>query len=105
MFGQRIETINYKDFMRGQHRFPNLKSKKQNVYSIITVSPFALFDPLVLGVAAGILGIVLLEKFLEGSSLFVLGEYLAKFIGVICPVALFGALIYFLMTNPFILWG
>lgn len=105
MFSQRVETINFHDFMRGQHRFLNLKSKKRKVYSIITVSPFALFDPMVLGVAAGILSIVFLEKFLEGSSLFVLGEYLAKVIGVICPAALFGALIYFLMTNPFILWG
>lgn len=104
MFGQRIETINYHDFMRGQFK-RGFSEKSDKAYSIVTVSPLALFDPLVLGVAAGILGIVLLEKFLEGSSLFVLGEYLAKFIGVICPVALFGALIYFLMTNPFILWG
>lgn len=103
MFSQRIETVNYKDFMRGQH---DIKAKKDTkLYSLITVSPWAMFDPTILAIAGGFLAIVLLEKFLVGSSLFHLGEYLAKFIGIICPVLFFGALMYFLMTNPFVLWG
>lgn len=102
MFTPRRVTYNFQDFMKRQH---DIQMKPEMKVSMITVSPLALFDPTVLAVAAGILSIVLLEKALEGSSLFVLGEYLAKFIGIVCPVALFGALIYFLMTNPFVLWG
>lgn len=102
MFRPRVETVNFKDFMKRQH---NVQMKPDVRLNLITVSPLAMFDPLVLGVAAGILSIVLLEKFLEGSSLFILGEYLSKVVGIICPVALFGALIYFFMTNPFVLWG
>ncbi|RJR23637.1 hypothetical protein C4578_04155, partial [Candidatus Microgenomates bacterium] len=66
MFMQRIETVNFHDFMRGQFR-KGLSEKSVKAYSIITVSPLAMFDPVVLGVAAGILSIVFLEKFLEGS--------------------------------------
>ncbi|UAL49734.1 hypothetical protein K7887_21965 (plasmid) [Sutcliffiella horikoshii] len=103
MFRQRVETVNYKDFMRRQH---DIKVKKETkLYSLITVSPWAMFDPTVLAVAGGFLAIVLLEKFLVGSSLFHLGEYLSEAIAFICPMIFFVALVYFIMTNPFMMWG
>ena len=98
---QKIETFKYSEFMKKEH---DVKQSKDIRLHSLTISPLAMFDPLVLFVAAGILSIVLLEKFLLKGSLFHLGEFLGTFINAISPILLFGAIIYFFITNPFLGW-
>lgn len=101
MFKSKFETINFDDFIKGQN---SIKYSKDIRLNSLMISPLAMFDPLVLSVAAGILSIVFLEKFLLNGNLFHLGEFLGKFINAVCPVLLFGAIIYFFFTNPFLGW-
>ncbi|WP_404443408.1 hypothetical protein LG307_14700 [Sutcliffiella horikoshii] len=97
----KIKSINFKEFTNGQYSTKHPRDIRLNS---LMISPLAMFDPLVLSIAAGILSIVFLEKFLLNGNLFHLGEFLGKFINAVCPVLLFGAIIYFFFTNPFIGW-
>lgn len=101
LYSQKIKTINFKEFTKGQYSTKHPIDIRLNS---LMISPLAMFDPLVLSVAGVILTIVFLEKFLLSGNLFHLGEFIGKFISAVCPVLLFGAIIYFFLTNPFLGW-
>jgi hypothetical protein len=59
----KVETISFRDFIKKEPEITKRQKKNDVVtYSIVFMNPAAFFDPVVIGLSAAVLGIVLLEK-------------------------------------------
>jgi ABC-type enterochelin transport system permease subunit len=100
----KVETISFRDFMKKEQEITKREKNDVVTYSVVFMNPAAFFDPIVIGLSAAVLGIVLLEKQLASTGFFHIAEVISKMLNFIGPVAFLGAIAYFLAHNPIMFW-
>lgn len=95
---KKTESILFRSFMNGSYKESVRKPRPYKAYSIIMINPMALLDPTILTIGGIVLGVVLLERFLERFGALDIAERISGVIRFLLPATFFGALIYFLMT-------
>ena len=99
---KKTQTIQFNQFMSGEYKKP--KKKPLKAYSVIYINPWAFIDPTVCAIGGVVLGIALLEKYLERKEHFPLLEKIQSVTGLLFPALGFGGLVYFLISNPIRGW-
>lgn len=96
----RIETIDFKAFMKREHK-KNAGTPRKTIplLSIIPLNPAAMIDPVFIGIAAGILLIALIEKGLADSGNISIAAFLSTFLRISFPIA--GAVAIWFLVNDF----
>ncbi|KMJ59384.1 hypothetical protein AB685_00385 [Bacillus sp. LL01] len=101
---EKVEVLDFRNFMKCQNKKKGQPLRIGSV-KLLSISPVAMLDPIALCAAIGILSFVMLEKYLSGSNLDHLAEVINDILRFACPTAFFIALVYFLVSNPFMAWG
>lgn len=94
-----METINFKDFMRG-----HTTHRKEAKYHSIVFNPLWLIDKNILILGGVVVGIVLVEKFLVLCGHEEIAEAISNTLKVLFPIMAIGSIIFFLVTNPIMSW-
>ncbi|WP_404351628.1 hypothetical protein LG311_10145 [Sutcliffiella horikoshii] len=98
---KKVEVLDFRSFMNRQ----TITTRRTPPTLALSISPIAMLDPIALCAAGAVLGFVMLEKYLASSNLDHLAELINDFLRFACPTAFFIALVYFLVSNPFMAWG
>ncbi|MGD6775249.1 hypothetical protein [Sutcliffiella horikoshii] len=101
---KKVEALDFRSFMKCQN-IKGCQVRRIESVKLLSISPVAMLDPIALCAAVGVLAFVMLEKYLAGSNLDHLAEIINDFLRFACPTAFFIALVYFLVSNPFMAWG
>ncbi|MGG0343281.1 hypothetical protein ABEY50_24795 [Priestia megaterium] len=95
---KKTELISLKNFMNVSYKKTKCKPSAYRAFSFVPFSPLAMLDPTILTIGGIVLGIALIERFLERLGVLDIEENISSVLRFIMPVTFFGALIYFLMT-------
>ncbi|SDE83918.1 hypothetical protein SAMN04487777_13214 [Priestia aryabhattai B8W22] len=95
---KKTELISFQDFMNGSYKKVKRRSRPYRAYSFVPFSPLAMLDPTILTIGGIVLGVVLIERFLEYLGVLDIVDKISSVMRFLFPLSFFGALIYFLVT-------
>ncbi|MFS0767221.1 hypothetical protein [Peribacillus phoenicis] len=96
---RKVETIDFKTFMKKEHRKKgSLSIKPIPVLAFIPLNPSAMIDPLFIAMAAGILLVALIEKGLADSDNVGMAAFISAFLRISFPIVGLSA-IWFLVNQ------
>ncbi|PFR90691.1 hypothetical protein [Priestia megaterium] len=95
---KKTELISLENFMNVSYKKTKCKPSVYRASSFVPFSPLAMLDPTILTIGGIVLGITLIERFLERLGVLCIAEDISSVLRFIMPVTFFGALIYFFMT-------
>ena len=101
----RIETLDFKGFMRKEHRHNAMSSTHAiPLLSFIPLNPAAMIDPTFIAIVAGVLLVALIEKGLANSDNVGIAAFISAFLRISFPVFGLAALWYLVNDLKFLFW-
>ena len=95
---KKTESISLESFMNGSYKKVKRRSRPYRAYSFVPFSPLAMLDPTILTIGGIVLGVVLIERFLERLGVLDIADKISSVMRFLFPLTFFGAIIYFLAT-------
>lgn len=96
----KVHTIKFNDFMNGSYK--NKPTKKND--TLYTISPLMFIDPSTLIIGGIVLGIVMLENFMESKGYYEEVERVQGWMSFVLPVGFIGGFIYYIAKSPVMSW-